>query len=255
MQSPKRKGSRRIADIPYDILQQINHGEIETANLMESLAIDFVTLLQSALPDISHSAIQSMRDAKDKGWIERSRLAARLIYDQYGLDIVPSLLSHKSDNVRGWVAGVVACAPSLGLSERLDKIKPLADDSNAGTREMAWLFLRGHIAADIEHAIQILTPWTVHESANIRRFAIESTRPRGVWCAHIVILKQNPTLGLPLLINVRSDPARYVQDAVANWLNDAAKSKPDWVQSIIADWQSQSWVSDYTAKRSLRNLK
>ena len=36
----KRKGSRSTKDISKEILEQLNHGEIETANLVEWLAFE-----------------------------------------------------------------------------------------------------------------------------------------------------------------------------------------------------------------------
>ena len=45
----KRKGARSIKDIPTDILEQLNRGEIETANLTEWLAVDQRLLLENLL--------------------------------------------------------------------------------------------------------------------------------------------------------------------------------------------------------------
>lgn len=45
----KRKGARSIKDIPDNILQQLNAGEIETANLVEGLAINQIQLLENFL--------------------------------------------------------------------------------------------------------------------------------------------------------------------------------------------------------------
>lgn len=45
----KRKGARSIKDIPKEIQDQLNRGEIETANLVEWLAVDQKMLLTHLL--------------------------------------------------------------------------------------------------------------------------------------------------------------------------------------------------------------
>ena len=94
-------------------------------------------------------------------------------------------------------------------------------------------------------------------SEHLRRFASEALRPRGVWCAHIASLKREPGKALPILSSLRADPSNYVQDSVANWLNDAAKDQPDWVRGLCAEWLKAT-PADATRRichRTLRNLK
>ncbi len=254
----KRKGAVRIADIPPAILRQLNRGEIEAVTLAETLAIDFAKLLRHAFPDLDRSLIKKMQSAQDEsmGWVARTRLAGELLYEGFGMKGLKKTLHHPSADVRGWGAALVAAAPKLELEERLDKVLPIADDHNPGARETAWLMIRPHVAADIKRGIRALKPWTHDTRPNLRRFASEITRPRGVWCMHIHELRKDPKPGLILLESLYADPSRYVQNSVANWLNDASKDNPAFVRTVCRLWaqQSQTPSTAYVCKRAQRTL-
>lgn len=115
-------------------------------------------------------------------------------------------------------------------------IRPFAADSHFGVREIAWMAVRESISLQLLEGLALLDSWVRDEDANIRRFAIELTRPQGVWARHIPELKEHPELALPLLEAVQSDPAKYVQDSVGNWLNDASKTNPEWVFQVCNAW-------------------
>ena len=92
---------------------------------------------------------------------------------------------------------------------------------------------------------------------NIRRFASELTRPRGVWCAQIEALKAQPWRALPLLEPLKADPSRYVQNSVANWLNDASKTPARMGPRSRASaglLQSPAAATGYIVRRALRTL-
>jgi len=182
------------------------------------------------------------------GITRRMALAAQLLLEA-NVDLA-HLQVHPSDTVRGWACFAIAAQAGLTLPQRLAAMRPLADDGHFGVREWAWLALRPRLAASLEEALALLVPWTGEASQRLRRFACEALRPRGVWCAHITELKGQPQLALPLLQPLRADPAAYVQDAVANWLNDAAKSRPDWVRALCAQW-----LADSPAAATLRICK
>jgi hypothetical protein len=215
---PKRTGYRRIADIPPTLLAALNTGEAESATLIEGLAIDFRVLLTAVAPSIPAEDIALF--PRELGITKRMAVAGSLLLQHYGAQSYNNWRQHQSDTVRGFAAYLLAAIPDLSLEERLLRIRPLADDPHFGVREWAWLALRPHIAADIHQAITLLTPWVYDKSPYIRRFSVESTRPKGVWCKHIKALRENPSLGLPLLEPLHDETVKYVKDSVRNWKRD-----------------------------------
>jgi 3-methyladenine DNA glycosylase AlkC len=250
-----RKGALKPIDVPIDVLDRLNSGAIETVNLAECLAVDFATLMTQVVPELATVAKNRIQPAD--GITKRMAAAGKLLLEHLGAEGVRDLAAHPSDTVRGWAAYLLAAIPDRSLEQRLSSIRSLADDNHFGVREWSWLAVRPYVAAQIDEAIPLLMPWVSDNSPNIRRFAIEVTRPRGVWCAHIPKLKGNPELGLSLLEPVRADESRYVRDSASNWLNDAAKSQPEWVKMVCDRWQLESNVPE-TIKlctRALRSVK
>ncbi len=246
--------SRGVADVAPARLALLNQGTVASATLTEGLAIDFAQLLAAAVPAIGAARLERMRAQAAAGITGRMALAAQLLLDA-NADLA-LLQAHPSDTVRGWVCFAIATQAGWPLPQQLAALRPLADDGHFGVREWAWLALRPRLAAHLLDAIALLAPWTADPSERVRRFACEALRPRGVWCAHIARLKEEPQLALPLLQPLRADPAVYVQDSVANWLNDAAKSQPDWVRSLCAQWLQDSPVAATAriCKRAQRSL-
>lgn len=237
--TPPRTGATSRAAIPPQILLQLSRGEIETKTLSEGLAIDFVVLVKACKFNVPFpKAKQNL--SFDIGIKERMRRVGAWMFEELGLEGIAEYCDHPSDTVRAWCAYAVAEQADLSLKTLLTQIKPFADDSHFGVREWAWIAVRDRIADEIELALNLFQSWTTQRSTNIRRFAIEATRPRGVWCAHIPMLKEQPEIALPLLTTVNSDPEKYVQDSVANWLNDASKTQPDWVRKVCTEWRETS---------------
>jgi len=77
-----------------------------------------------------------------------------------------------------------------------------------------------------------------------------------VWCAQFEAFKAEPWRALPLLEPLRADPSRYVQNSVANWLNDASKTQAQWVAQLCKRWAAESAApqTTYIVRRALRTL-
>lgn len=262
----RRKGAMRMADIPPAILKQLNAGEIETATLVEWLAIDQRVLVQTLLNDaaLAKHRIQLERSAEASaalGIMQRMKAMGEALFAVLEKDgareaVLERLFKHPSDVIRGWVVYAVGADASLKLDERLKRVKHFAADNHMGVREFSWMTIRPAIAADLPRGLKLLKPWVTNSNFAVRRCAVEATRPRGVWCAHIDALKSDPAPALPLLDPVRSDEADYVRRSVGNWLNDASKSNPTWVRELCARWRKESRIKETEAivKRALRTL-
>ncbi|QKW55355.1 DNA alkylation repair protein [Stenotrophomonas sp. NA06056] len=236
-------------------MQALNAGDVASTHLAECLAVDFATLLRAVAPALPAASIQRMHEAAGKGITQRMALTAALLR-KAGQGDVQHWRAYPSDTVRGWACYLIGSDTHATLADKLQAMRPLADDPHFGVREWAWLALRSDIVAAPLEALALLHPWTQQRSPYLRRFACEALRPRGVWATHIALFKQHPEHVLPLLEVLADDPERYVQDSLGNWLNDAGKSQPDWVRAVCTRWRSthDSVANTYIRKRALRSL-
>lgn len=186
-------------------------------------------------------------DLKTQSGIKHSFAIGSWLSDRIkiGDDVWRFLATHSNNIVREWAAIIVGLTDSIPFARKLAWMKTFADDEHPGLREIAWLALRADVIRDPLSAIRCLAPWTGSRNERLRRLAVEVTRPSGVGCSPIPILQDQPELGLPILEPLFADDSEYVQIAVGNWIVDASKSKPDWVQAITERWLSES-ASDNT---------
>jgi 3-methyladenine DNA glycosylase AlkC len=169
-------------------------------------------------------------------------------------DFLLAIASHIADVVRCWATYTIAHNAALPIEEALRIMQVFAADKHFGVREISWMAIRNKIAGNLETSLLILSQWARHENENIRRFASESTRPRGVWYEHIGTLIEHPELALSIPNQLKADPSRYVQHSVGNWLNDAGKSKPGFVKELRQRWEKESpgKATAYIIKKALR---
>lgn len=265
MEEQKRKGARSTKDISPEILEQLNMGRIETANLVEWLAVDQRVLLKNLLTEIDRekyltptlAAVDNLKK-QTVNTINEAIGAELFSLSRHYNDgeLLSEISSHTSDLVRCWATYTVGRDPQSDIRRMLEKIQPFAADGHFGVREISWMAVRPTIARNLEESVQILSGWANHSDENIRRFAGESTRPRGVWCEHIEALKQQPEMASAILEPLRSDPSKYVRDSVGNWLNDAGKTQPAFVLALCDRWQKESATKEtaYIIKKALRSI-
>ncbi|MBC2687585.1 DNA alkylation repair protein [Bacillus toyonensis] len=266
-----RKGARKVNEIPKEVLQLLQQGKLESINLTEWLAINHIELLKNVLPSIGlKNSLESIVAELEKQNVETGMKVIRItgtLLDEIILkenegnkeDVLLKLSNHISDSVRCWAAFMNKKSNNT-LKDTLTYIRPFAADHHFGVREIAWMSIREDLSQNIEKSVELLVEWAKSEDENIRRFSVESIRPRGVWSKHIEILKQEPEKALPILNLLKSDPSKYVQDSVGNWLNDASKTKPDWVMDLCEEWEKDTDIKSTSriikkAKRTILKNK
>jgi 3-methyladenine DNA glycosylase AlkC len=244
----RRRGARKRSDVPAGTLRNLNLGLDETVNLMEWLAVDMDILARSVFSsgqcgDLGRKILDKLPRLAGLGITKRLAAvgtAVASVSRDPDHRLHRTLLNHRSDIVRQWAVYALQALPGLSSEERLARTRPFAADHNMTVRECAWIAFRPHLAADLERGMQRLQQWVKDADPNVRRFAIEVTRPRSVWGQHLPELKREPQRGLPLLEPVSADASRYVRIAVANWLNDASKSRPEWVLDLCETWSADA---------------
>jgi 3-methyladenine DNA glycosylase AlkC len=260
-----RKGAARIALISDEVLQALNAGAIPTANLNEFLAIDLQLLAPAVAQaiglDPAHERLQdTLAMLGSFKPMKRHGLISHALYDMAAQSADPDavaqhLITHPSDMARCWACDWVRYS-GWPLARQLQAQARFAGDPHFGVREMAWAAVRDEVVADLGTALDLLQSWVTDTNENFRRFASELTRPKGVWCAPIKILQAEPQRALHLLEPLRADPSRYVQNSVANWLNDASKTQGPWVESVCQRWLQESPCvqTQYIVRRARRTL-
>ena len=260
-----RKGAARIALIPPEVLQALNDGLVPTVNLNEFLALDLAHLARKVAGHIgldpgAERLADTLAMLPAFKPVKRHEHVARALYDMAAPRadrdaLAQALATHPSDVARCWAAQWVQFS-GLPLAGKLESVRRFAADPHFGVREIAWMAVRADVAAAVDESVRRLQPWVSDPDANIRRFASELTRPRGVWCAQIEPLKAEPWRASGLLEPLKADPSRYVQNSVAKWLNDAAKTQPLWVEDVCARWsrESRSETTAYIVRRARRSL-
>lgn len=259
-----RKGALTKAKIPAEVMELLNQGIIASVNLTEWLAVDHLQLLGHVFKSQPHylnkcreNLLKLTQNSVRNDTIEIGRTLLTESSKSQDLQLLPFLSQHASDSVRCWACYLIGLNQDLDLQEKLKAIQPFATDEHFGVREIAWMALRSDLTNHLPEGISILSEWAKSENENIRRFAVEAIRPRGVWCKHINALKEQPQLASVILEALKADPSPYVQLSVGNWLNDAGKTNSLWLTTLSDQWMEKSpgKATTQIIKKALRNLK
>ncbi len=105
-----------------------------------------------------------------------------------------------------------------------------------------------------EKMMQQMLKWSQHEHQNVRRLSSEGCRSRLPWSMALPKFKNNPSLIILILENLKNDSSVFVQKSVANNLNDISKDNPKLVIEIAEKWIGKTKNTDWIVKHACRTL-
>jgi len=139
----------------------------------------------------------------------------------------------------------------FGLDDYETSVKAIEKITQFTSCEFA---VRPYIIKYPDKMMKQMLAWSKHKHWGVRRLASEGCRPRLPWAMALPNLKENPAPIIPILENLKNDPARFVRLSVANNLNDIAKDNPETVIELVKKWQGESEEVDWITKHGCRTL-
>ncbi|WP_442859327.1 DNA alkylation repair protein [Bacillus sp. ms-22] len=140
---------------------------------------------------------------------------------------------------------------TYGLDHWDISIKALEFFTPFSTAEFA---VRPFLILDQERMLAQMLVWSKDQNEHIRRLASEGCRPRLPWGLSVPSLKKDPSVTLPILENLKSDSAKYVQKSVANHLNDISAIQPDLMKQTVKRWYGDNPHTNWIVKHASRTL-
>ena len=108
-----------------------------------------------------------------------------------------------------------------------------------------------------EQMLEIMMDWSKSDNEHIRRLSSEGTRLAIPWGPRLQTIKNKPDYAIPILENLKNDPAEYVRKSVANNLNELSKIAPEMVIDISREWlkngnKNTIWIVKHACRTLLK---
>lgn len=224
----------------------------------------FATTLSEVVPDANVS--EFITNIFDKDW-KHKELKQRMRYISSALKLQ---LSPDYKMASNQIMELIAKLQSNGMQEFSLEFMFLPDfieqfgihDFNTSVKAMERITVfsscefavRPFLIQYQKQMLEQMFQWSQHTNEKVRRLASEGSRPRLPWALGVPYLKKDPTLLIPILDQLKSDPSETVRRSVANSINDISKDHPKIALQIIKKWKGISYETDSLIKHASRTL-
>lgn len=138
-----------------------------------------------------------------------------------------------------------------GLNHLKESLAALKHMTKYSSSEFA---IRPFIIKYKKEAMKAMLTWSKDHNEHVRRLSSEGCRPRLPWAMALPAFKQDPSLVLPILENLRVDESLYVRKSVANNINDITKDNPVIALDLSQRWYGGHEHTNWMIKHGLRTL-
>ncbi|MES2680846.1 MAG: DNA alkylation repair protein [Bacteroidota bacterium] len=120
-----------------------------------------------------------------------------------------------------------------------------------GSSEFA---VREFLKRDFKKTIAVMTEWSKHKDAHVRRLSSEGSRPRLPWSFKLDQVIKDPGATKKILEQLKNDDELYVRKSVANHLNDISKDNPGYMLQVVGKWDQSKTNTSWIIKHASRSL-
>lgn len=152
-----------------------------------------------------------------------------------------------------WLMPIAKYVEKYGLDDFATSMKIIEEITKRNTGEYT---IRPFLQTNLEKTLSVMEKWSVSNNRHVRRLASEGVRPRLPWAKKLDVFIEDPRPILPILNQLKNDPSKYVQNSVANCLNDILKDNPTIGKEIINEWTKGVTTKEckWIIKHALRNF-
>lgn len=225
---------------------------------------EFADALANAIPEFNKKTFS--KKVFDKEWANKElkqrvkhivQLMHQMFPDDYpqAVGIITNVILHlRSQNIKEVSFGYM-CLPeyieTYGLEHYSVSVKAMEQVTEFMSCEFA---VRPFIVKYEDKMMKQMLKWSKSKSPKVRRLASEGCRPRLPWAMALPKFKNDPTVILPILENMKTDEDIWVRKSVANNLNDISKDNPELAIKIFKQWYGKHYHTDWIVKHAARTL-
>ncbi len=152
-----------------------------------------------------------------------------------------------------WIMPLAKYVEKYGLDDFDISMNFVKQITMRNTSEYA---IRPYVIHHYEKTMKQMSQWSLDSNFHVRRLSCEGLRPRLPWAKKLQIFIDNPAPLIPILNNLKADKSKYVQNSVANCINDIIKDNLEVATKLIESWlPTHSNETKWIIKHSLRKLK